>query len=336
MKKIYLIPTFLFLTSFSQIYSLSAKSAVVEASKKETVLESIDYLKNTVPKLSTLADKRSGYAFLGSIQEQLGLYEDAQKNYALAASIEATDASGMPKKSSEQLVIDAIRCALSVGDYSTADSYLKSDVKKSKDEKILAHIKLYEQWSTLCKANSIDDTKDSIEILKDYSTSDSMKSVAPSILLTLFHLTGDKSYSTRLTKEFSSSVEASIVKGSSKNLPTPFWYFVPRKGFGDEVPDYEKDLPDVTSVSSDDKKEIASSDENVKRTKYQIGLFRDESNAMRLVNKLKQCGFSGKISEEVRSSGTKYYLVYVEDNDNKTMYELLKASNFDCYPLSEE
>ena len=75
----------------------------------------------------------------------MALYDEAKNSYAAAAGIAAGDAAGMPKKSSEMLVIDAVRCALSAGDGDVALQFLNSAVRNSKDESIQAQIKLYEQ-----------------------------------------------------------------------------------------------------------------------------------------------------------------------------------------------
>ena len=310
---------------------LSAKNLMVEASQYRTLDESLEYLRKTVPNMKSSAERRFGYAFMGSVQEQLGQYADAQKSYAAAASIDAGNAVGVPKKTSEQLVVDSVRCALSVGDYASADKYLDSAVKNSKDEKILAYVKLYTQWSALCKAETFSDTKQTVSALKSYLSQKSMKVVYPQILLTLYHITGDSEYSKKLRSDFPGSMEAGIISGGVGLLPTPFWYFVPRSetAAADVVPS--------DSVSAEEKSgpvEKTCAPEK-KCPKQQIGYFRDEDNAMQLVKKLKKAGFAGKILKETKPSGNQYFLVYVEEDENGTMASRLKKAGFDCYLLAE-
>jgi len=329
-KSFFVSVFFLFISI--QIYGgtfLTAKNVAVEASHYKSVKDSIKYLKKTIPDMSNPAEKRSAYSFLGSLQEQAGLYDDAQKSYAAAASINAGDAKEMPKKSTEQLVIDAIRCALSIGDYHSADNYLNTSVKDSKNEKIIAYLKLYKQWSFLCKATSISETSQAIVNLKSYLNMSSMKIVHPQILLTLFHITGDETYANKLKTSYSNTLEAGVVNGSINILPTPFWYFVPRNEYID------KNTSNSSSLTDFKKNDNNVANSNQKRLKQQLGLFRDVENANRLVEKLKENGFVGKIDTEKRPSGTIYYLVYVYENDSKTMGELLRTAGFDCYPLSE-
>ena len=152
MKRLFCTAVLVFSLSsvFAQNAALSAKSVIEGAAKKSSVEDSISYLKKNVSSVSVNAEKRAVYAFLAAILEQQGLYAEAQKTYAQAASIQGsadTKVSGVPNKSSEQLVIDAVRCALCAGDYATAESYLNSAVRNSKDAGIIAYVKLYEQWS---------------------------------------------------------------------------------------------------------------------------------------------------------------------------------------------
>lgn len=325
---------------------ITAKAARDGAAKQSTVLDSIDYLKKQIANAATLADKRSILFFTGTLQEQLGLYSDASLSYAQAAGIGAGDADGMTKVSSEQLVLDAVRASLCAGDFETADNYLNSAVRSSKDEKVLAYINLYAQWSALCKAESIDDTKDCVALLKAYSSMDSMKSVQPALLLTLWYVTGDDSYSAQIKKNFPASPEAALVTGKIQIMSVPFWYFVPHAGQQVEAPanvaiDQPKAEPDKqteSNTSADASAKSASTQtqtDDGKITREQCGLFRSEDNAKSLVEKLKTKGFAAKITTEKRASGTTYYIVVVDENKDGTIGLKLRDAGFECYPVVE-
>ncbi len=317
---------------------LSAKNAALAAASKDTLEQSVNYLKQTVPSLNTPADRRSGYAFLAGVLEQSGNFQEALTFYVKAAAIAAGDAEGMEKKSSEQLVLDAVRCALSGGDWATAQNYLNSSVRNSTNPLIVSYIKLYEQWALLCKAQKADEISETIAMLKTYSSLDSMKAVHPQVLLTLWHITGEETYAARLKKDFPKSLEAAVVKGEIQVLPAPFWYFVPRKS--DSIPEVAgaKNTGDEGTVKAKqekgtEKKGELSTTEKILR--QQLGLFREKGNAERLVSNLKQKGFEACITEEVRPSGTKYYLVVVDENKAGTMGNELRNAGFECYPLFE-
>lgn len=346
------LSTILFSLS-GQTKNTSAKSVIETAAKKSSLTESIKYLETSLSSFSENAEKRAVYAFLASVLEQQGLYEKAQKTFVQAASIQGSAASvvpGVPNKNSEELVIDAVRCALCAGDYSAAESYLNSAVRNSKDEKIIAYVKLYEQWSALCKAKSISDTKESIAMLKTYAGLDSMKLVRPSLLLTLWHLTGESQFSESLKKTYPKSMEASIVKGEIQTLPTPFWYFVPRNGvdlpeiaglgegsvFKAEKTSAQEKPASVSAAKTSSSEKSSSSAKGEKIVRQQLGLFRDEANARALCDRVAGKGFKAEITSEVRPSGTKYYLVVVNENSKGTIGEELRTAGFDCYPLFDD
>lgn len=323
-KKLIVFTAFLF--SFSLIFAeAKAKDIKTQAVKKATIEESVSYVKDQIKSLTVASEKRAAYVFLASLQEQMALYSDAQKSYATAAGIAAADAEGMPKKTNEQLVLDAVRCALCCGDWPTADSYLNSSVRNSKDSQILSYVKLYAQWSALCRAENVNDLNEPLELLKAYLKVDSMKSVHPVILLTLWYVTGEKSWADQITKNYSTSTEAAIVRGDVQLLPTPFWFFVPKSGVAEQGTGTFTDVSSVTSEST-------PAATTTKNTKWQLGLFKTESNAKLLCEEVQKKGFDAYVTSEVRASGTTYYIVLVKDDGTGTA-DKLRSAGYDCYPV---
>lgn len=330
MKKSLLVLSILTALSASVFSAdLTAKFITTEAAKKDTVEESIAYMKARAAENKNPAEKRAVYICLASLQEQMSMFDDAQKSYAIAAGISAGDAAGMPKKTNEQIVLDAVRCALSCGDSATADSYLNSAVRNSKNETVQAYIKLYTQWSSLCKANSVADLQEAIVMLQAYSKLDSMKAVQPAILLTLWYITGDKSYSLLITSKFPSSIEAAVVKGDAQFLPTPFWFFVPKSGEAEQG-------SGTVSVSEEPKtvaKAESASESPAKFSKWQLGLFRTESNAKVLAEEVRAKGFDSYITKETRASGNTYFVVLVKEDKTGNVAERLRSAGYDCYAV---
>lgn len=306
----------------------TASQIVKEAAEKDSASLSVKYIEENLKTVTVPSEKRALYAFLGSLQEQMSLYQEASRSYASAAGISAGDAAGMPKKSSQQLVLDAVRASLSYGDFSTADSYLNSAVRNSSDEKVQSYIKLYEVWSALCKINSASRLEESVTILKAYSTMPSMKAVCPSVLLTLWYVTGENEYGESLKKQFPASPEANVVSGAVQMLPAPFWYFMPKKGeaLASAVENAVESQPVIVEKSKESN--AASS-----AKKQQLGLFRSRDNAASLCDALKAKNFDAYILEEKRSSGTTYFIVVVDENEKGTMGNLLKSAGFECYPV---
>lgn len=323
-KRIFLAAIIISLSGFVFAQS-KAKDIAAQAVKKSSVSESISYLQTQINTVTVASEKRSLYIFLATIQEQMAMYDDAQKSYATAAGISASDAEGMPKKSNEQLVLDAVRCSLCTGDCDTADKYLNSSVRNSKNTEITAYVKLYSQWSALCRAENTTDLQEPIEILKAYLKVENMKLVHPVILLTLWYVTGDTSYSKQITTLFPKSTEAAIVKGDVQLLPVPFWFFVPKSGLAEQG---TGTITVETTVSKD-----SDSDGNTKFTKWQLGLFKTEANAKALCDELKTKGFSSYITSEKRASGTTYYIVLVNETAEGNIADRLRSAGYDCYPV---
>ena len=320
------------LSFFAQ--ELTAKKITETAVAKENPQEAAEYIKSQLDAVSVPAEKRALYAFLGSLLESMALYDEAKNSYAAAAGIAAGDAAGMPKKSSEMLVIDAVRCALSAGDGDVALQFLNSAVRNSKDESIQAQIKLYEQWAALCNAENADDIAEPVSMLKAYADIPSMKSVNPSVLLTLWYVTGEADFGNRLVKKYPESAEAGIVTGKVQVMPSPFWYFVPRRKIALTQPSAEEKTVPATENGGGTQGEAAvKADFSENPVKQQLGLFRDKSNAEEFVRRLNEKNFKGYIQEETRSSGTTYYIVLVDENEDGSMGLKLKSAGFECYPV---
>ena len=333
---------------------LKAKDISLEAARQGSVTESIEYIKKQISMLTSPAEKRSTLIFLASLQEQFSMYDEAQKSYVAAAGIASADAEGMPKRTNEQLVLDAVRCALCTGDSATADSYLNSAVRNSRNPEIIAYVKLYAQWSALCGAETTEDLNEPLEILKAYLNVSSMDSVKPVILLTLWFITGEDAYSKRIVTDYSKSVEAAIVNGDVQLLPVPFWFFVPKTGVAQQgTGTFSSAATTVSSTTtagassssssstatatafagSPDNSNTSSTPTQHTFTKWQLGLFRTESNATYLADELKKKGFAAYITTEKRASGTTYYIVLVNENADKDIADRLRSAGYDCYPV---
>ena len=369
MKKCFSISKYFFVFIFILFssHSLFSQENNLNSSKKLTALDiknqcvkysdvhdSIDYIKSNLENLATPSDRRSVLYFLASLQEQLGLFTDAGKSYAQSAAIGARNAEGFPAVTTENIVLSAVRCVLNCGDWETAQSYLNSSVRNSKNENTLALIKLYSVWTDLCKATSYAETKDSIALLKAYSQMESMKSVRSSVLFTIWYIDEDTDALETLKKSFSSTPEYAVASGKVLLSSNPFWYFVPRKNYSlastesvssQEVTGSTTPTPVPASTPAPAPAQVpaptatpettsaATPAKTITVKKQQLGLFKNKANAEELVQKLKDKGFDAYIKNETRSSGTLYYIVLVDENETLTMGNLLRAKGFDCYTV---
>lgn len=339
MKKLFLASAVLALSLSLNAQELTAKKIADNAVDQDSPSEAVEYVKSEITKLTVPSEKRAAYAFLGSLQEAIADFSGAQKSYATAAGLAAGSAEGMPKKSSERLVLDAVRCALSSGDTENAENYLNSAVRNSKNTEVQATIKLYEQWCILTKAESADDLKEPVAMMKAYLSFESMQSVKPSLLLTLWYITAEQTFANRLNAEYPASLEAGIVNGKIQIYPAPFWYFVPRKAVA--VPVDNSASQPAQSTAAAPKTEAAPAktaapatvSTSEKPAKYQLGLFRDKNNAQSYVEKLASKGFTAYIHQETKASGTVYYSVIVDEKKSGTIADELRSAGFECYPV---
>ena len=110
-------------------------------------------------------------------------------------------------------------------------------------------------------------------------------------------------------------------------LPTPFWFFVPKSGEAEQGTGSFSVTEEKKSLDS----EKAAAEVPAKFTKWQLGLFKTESNAKLLSDEVKAKGFDSYITTEKRASGTTYYIVLVREDKNGTVADRLRSSGYDCY-----
>ena len=334
-----------FFTSFAFAAEKTSSYTAVQLREKalsqDSVQEGIAFIQEHVDQCASSADKRSSLYFLGTLQEQLGIYSEAGRSYAKAASIAASDASGMEKVSSEQLVLDAVRCCLNSGDWETADSYLNSAVRSSKDKKVLAFVNLYSVWSALCKAQNYSEASDSIDILNAYASMASMEDVRPAVLFTLWFLTDKKEYSEALRKKYPLSAEYAVIKGDVQIANVPFWYFVPRSvypksGFAEtEYTDSSAQASLSESKPSADK----NSSVEKKASQEKASSAKKDSPAEKK-SSAKETPSSGKTNPpsgaEVLGSKVRYQAGFFGVKANaQDLIDRLKKKGFDAYYYTE-
>lgn len=310
----------------AQAVKKTAQELKKESLTKGSVEDSVKWLSSAVDNAATPADRRSALYFLAQLQEQCSMFEQASLSYVNAAGITAGDAKNMPKVSSEQLVLDAVRTSLNCGNSANARSYLNSAVRLSKNEEILAYVNLYSVWCSLCEAETTADTKDSIELLKAYSIMGNMKTVRPAVLLTLWYLTSRNEYAEKLRSEFAGSPETAIVDGTVEIACVPFYLFVPRQassGVENVVPKTEVKTQPLTEGTPSSAK--SGSEKPLKR---QVGYFKGQANAENLVKALKEKGFDAYISKEGGS-----FAVIVDENSEGTVGLKLQDAGYENYVL---
>lgn len=331
---------------------LTAGQVINGALQTRSVYSAIDFINSSLPSVASDNDKRSVYIYLGTLQESISDYQNAKVSYINAARLQGNDIDGAPHRSNEMLVLDAVRCSLSLGEATEALTFLASSVRSSTDKNVISYVKLYEQWAVLSNSSSINTEDESIRLLKSYAKDENMAAVQKEVLFTLWYVTGESSYSSELLQKYPSSMEAGIVKEEVLITPAPFWYFLPKKEVGvsptpstkAEKSANKQEPPAAVSKSKEEVSnkreevsgkigEVSESEDEVYPKKQQLGLFRDKNNAINYVKKLSLAGFNAYIMEETRASGDAYFTVLVDEDEKHTVALRLKNAGFECYPL---
>lgn len=309
-----------------------------------TVLESLD-TEDAIQKLQlalknkktlSIDEQLDIYSFLANLQEQTGKYQEAQKNYSIASNLSASiNASKTGNAVADfNLLLAAVRCALSCGDSSSADFILSTAFISCTDAKIISYVKLYAVWSWLCKADDATEVLQPIAVLDSVLQDPSAISIHPQSLLTLWYVTGKKTYAEKLQKDFPTSPECALAEGNVTVMPAPFWYFVPASR--PEAVEAAKKAQTITKVEEDTKNPMTEKSypsDTTSPVKQQLGFFSNKANAQNLVERLAEKGFDAEILEETRASGTTYFAVVVPENSQGTIGQNLKKAGFECYPV---
>ena len=203
---------FIILFIFSQnVYSqVLCANAISQSLEQDSIEQTTSVINKNLANASTNFDKRIMHIYLAIVYENASMYKEASKEYATSASISLTQEDinsfilkkdstnsqkivyNLLKKTSSILVLDAVRCSLNAGDSVNAVNYLNSSVRNSKNQKILALINLYELWAKLIDAKTDQELEEIVVMLQAYSKMQSMNSVMPSILFTLWYINEDK------------------------------------------------------------------------------------------------------------------------------------------------
>ena len=310
----------------------------------QTVLESLD-TEDAIQKLQTALKNKNTlsveeqldiYSFLANLQEQTGKYQDAQKNYSIASNLSASiNASKTGFAVADfNLLLAAVRCALSCGDTSSADFILSTAFISCTDVKVVSYVKLYAVWSWLCKADDSTEVLQPLAVLDSVLLDPSAISIHPQSLLTLWYVTGKNTYAEKLQKDFPTSPECALAEGKVTVMPAPFWYFVPAtRPEAVEAAQKAQTVVKVEEAAKNPAIEKTDSSENLSPVKQQLGFFSNKANAQSLVERLAEKGFNAEILEEIRASGTTYFAVVVPENSQGTIGQNLKKAGFECYPV---
>lgn len=302
---------------------------VANAKNKGEVNDAVSYLLTAIPAATSASEKKAACIFLGQLYQQAGSYMKAYDAYSDAISLDTANPN-------VEVRLDAALCALNSGEVSLAETVLDSVLSINPNDNYGAKAKLYAVWCGVLKAQTSEQLDRPIELLESFLDDITMKSVKNTVLFSLWWLTGKDVYAEILKKNYTASPETEIVSGKYFIMPSPYWYLIPRRGnVGFDVSEVvfdqleqKEDKNDISVVSKTKKT-------NDRILWYQVGMFRDEDNAERCMQKLVQAGFAPEKQKETRTSGTTYTIIIVRESekDGITTGEVLRNAGFECYPV---
>ncbi len=314
----------------------SALTLRANALQKENVRESLRYLTSHIDLAKNDSERRSILYYTATLQESLGQFVAASSSYATAASIEAENAQGMPAASNAELYLYAARSSLEACDFQSADSYLDaSPVNSSTDGRLIARKRLLSAWSALCKASDYNEAKGVVANLEEFVEDGKLADIRCNVLFTLWYVTEDGKWRDILKRDYPRSPEAAIASGNGVVMAMPFWYFMPRSSLYGGTADRQEMRPAAGPEQTATQPALEPAPAKPASVREQIGFFRERENAQKLVDRAAQSGFTAYYYSEVRSSGTEYYIVVVDEDEGGTMGKKLRNAGFDCYPVKE-
>ena len=349
----------------------SALTLRANALQKESVRESLKYLTSHIQLAKNDAEKRSILYYTATLQETLGQFVAAASTYAQAAAIDADNAQGMPAASNAELYLYAARSSLEACDFQSADSYLDaSPVNSSTDTKLIARKRLLSAWSALCKAGDYREAKGVVANLEEFVVDGQLVDIRCEVLFTLWYVTEDEQWKKLLKKDYPHRPETAIAEGNGSVMAMPFWYFMPRASLAASgtasgtAAASSASVPNPQGAASKSEKTApkpegtaglptpgpaaggsaaagmasggsasAGAGKKPAQVREQIGFFRKLENAEKLVERAAKSGFTAYYYTELRSSGTEYYIVVVDEDEHGSMGNKLRSAGFDCYPI---
>lgn len=295
---------------------------ITNAVKTGTVESAISYIKSSLPGIQSVDEQKAVMLFLGQLQQQAALYKDAYESYSVVIALDKT----VPNV---DVRLDAAVCILAVGETATAESVLDSVLAIESEDASGARAKLLAVWCGILKASSEEELETPIGHLKNFLDDPVMKCEKPSVLFSLWWLTGDQVYAQKLETDYASTPEAACANGRAEIMPAPYFYFIPRMNSGFDAKKAAERYVNKNAVAA------AKKAENQKVVWQQVGLFKDENNAENCIKRLIEAGFKPEVLKQTKPSGNNYTAVVVRETDG-SVAQALRNAGFECYPVFED
>jgi hypothetical protein len=259
---------------------------------------------------------RDAFTRLARLSALSGNLEGAADAWFKAASAE-------PGGRDDMSFLEGIRCLIAMGQLETAGEYVRTILLTGIGQEVQlearylgAHIQAFQTGNGA--------------VLAAFLQNGEYADRRPSLLYSLWRLTGEEAWKNRLETEYPSSPEARMVRENPaepvSGAHTAMWILLPgREGVVIEEP-VSAAAPVIRPPETD---------APASRGILQTGLFGREENARTMAERLRSAGFNALVTRR-RVNGTEYWAVGVppEDNPNETILKL-KNAGFESFPVYE-
>jgi hypothetical protein len=252
-------------------------------------------------------------------------------------------AAAEPGSRDDMSLLEGIRCLIAMGQLETAEEQVRTILLTGSGQEaqlearyLGSHIQAFQTGNGA--------------VLATFLQSDEYADRRPSLLYSLWRVTGEAAWKNRLETEYPSSPEARIVRGlpseQVSGAPTAMWILLPGRdgvvleepvtGGAPAVP-AQGTAPQVTAVqpAQPDTPPAFVSPAPAPRGMLQTGLFSREENAQAMAARLKNADFAALVTRR-RVNGAEYWAVGVppDENMNETILKL-KNAGFESFPVYE-
>jgi hypothetical protein len=276
------------------------------------------------------AGKREAFTRLARFLTLSGSIEEAAGAWFNAAAAD-------PEKPDGMSLLEGARCLAAMGQLDAAWEQVRNILLTGDVQETLTEARyLGAQIQAFRTGNGA--------VLASFLGNDTYAGRRPSILYTLWRVTGEEAHRTRLETEYPASPEARILRdvaGQVFGAPTAMWLLLPgREGvvLGEPAAlagtPAEAPRPPVSGAgaAAAPVPALPASSSAVSPI-LQTGLFRSEENTQALAERLKKAGFTPLVTRR-RVNGTEYWAVGVSPGENMQDAILkLKDAGFESFPV---
>ncbi|MDR2070436.1 MAG: hypothetical protein LBP81_03325 [Treponema sp.] len=249
-------------------------------------------------------------------------------------------AAAEPGKRDGASLLEGARCLIAMGQFDAAEEYVRNILLTGEIREVQTEARyLGSQIQAFKTGNGA--------VLDAFLRSPEYADKRPSVLYTLWRITGEDAYRTRLEKEYPSSPEARIIRdlpaaGQALKSSTAMWLLLPgREGIllsepaaaaGSPQPAADSPRPGPVSGAKAGAAPVPAS-QTAASSILQTGLFSREENTAVMAERLKKAGFTPLITRRL-VNGKEYWAVGVSpgENMNDTILKL-KDAGFESFPV---